>query len=184
MVSIYDLAKDGTVTEVTLRGLAWSKIPFFSDKTQLRPLGIAVWNGHVDVARLLFDYNTEPNGNRQGLPPISRWRRARFAGRRKTHSKLKETPSRKTHSKLKDDSDSRGNSKPLVKEYSLKEVIKDCGDKLEKEEYPRTDEPSRLRRAGAVSDTQTSFSAVRFQIGQTGADEEAKAFAKGLKDAD
>ncbi|KAM3500937.1 hypothetical protein MY10362_005980 [Beauveria mimosiformis] len=58
MVSIYDLAKDGTLTEVTLRGLAWSKPPFFSDKTQLTP-----------------------NGNRQGLPPISRWRRARFAGR-------------------------------------------------------------------------------------------------------
>ncbi|KAM3430440.1 hypothetical protein MY4824_007693 [Beauveria thailandica] len=81
MVSIYDLAKNGTLTEVSLHGLAWSEIPFFSDKTQLTPLGIAVWNGPVDVAQLLFDYKTEPNGNRQGLPPISHWRRARFAGR-------------------------------------------------------------------------------------------------------
>ncbi|KAK8148653.1 hypothetical protein G3M48_009507 [Beauveria asiatica] len=156
MVSIYDLAKNGTLTEVSLHGLAWSETPFFSDKTQLTPLGIAVWNGPVDVARLLFDYKTELNGNRQGLPPISRSRRARFAGR---------------------------DSKPLVKGCSPKEVIRNCGDKLEEEEYPRTDEPSRLRRAGAISDTQTPFSAVRFQIGRTGADQEGKAFPKGLKDA-
>ncbi|KAM3455447.1 hypothetical protein MY3296_002427 [Beauveria thailandica] len=81
MGSICDLAKNETLTKVSLHGLAWSEIPFFSDKTQLTPLGIAVWNGPVDVARLLFDYKTEPNGNRQDLPPISRSRRARFAGR-------------------------------------------------------------------------------------------------------
>ncbi|KAM3474110.1 hypothetical protein NHJ13051_001740 [Beauveria bassiana] len=79
----------------------------------------ACWNGHVDVTRHTLDYRTEPNGNCQSRPPQNCCRRARSPA----------------------DIGFPSNSKSLVRGYSLKQVIKDCVDKLEMEEYPRTDEP-------------------------------------------
>ncbi|XWW96495.1 hypothetical protein V2A60_004470 [Cordyceps javanica] len=70
MASIYELAQNGTLTEAALRGPALVEMHEFNSRTQLTPLGIAVWRGHVDVARLLLEYKVDPNGGRRGRPPL------------------------------------------------------------------------------------------------------------------
>lgn len=67
---IYQLAEKGTLTEEDLQGSALSDFHSFNCNTKLTPLGIAVWHGHCQSAKLLLKYKADPDGGRNGRPPL------------------------------------------------------------------------------------------------------------------
>lgn len=70
MKDIYQLAEKGTLTEQDLQGLTASDFDSVNTSTQLTPLGVAVWYGHVQAAKVLLKHRADPDGHRNGRPPL------------------------------------------------------------------------------------------------------------------
>lgn len=70
MANVFELAKQGLLAEADLKGPSLCDLHKFNGATNLTPLGVAVWEGHFRVAKLLLDYKADPNGCRRGRPPL------------------------------------------------------------------------------------------------------------------
>ncbi|KAM3546818.1 hypothetical protein ARSEF1564_000394 [Beauveria bassiana] len=70
MEIIYKLSASGGLTEDVLQGVPESEVNSLNAETGLTPLGIALWHGHAECAKLLLKYKADPNGGRRGRPPL------------------------------------------------------------------------------------------------------------------
>lgn len=70
MRAVYDLSASGDLTEDVLRGVAPSEVHSFNADSKLTPLGVAIWRGHVECAKLLIKYDADPDGGRTGRSPL------------------------------------------------------------------------------------------------------------------
>ncbi|XWX01589.1 hypothetical protein V2A60_009617 [Cordyceps javanica] len=70
MEIIYELSERGGLTEDVLQGVPVSEINKLHAESKLTPLGIALWKGHAECAKLLLKYKADPDGGRRGRPPL------------------------------------------------------------------------------------------------------------------
>ncbi|TQW02492.1 ankyrin repeat protein [Cordyceps javanica] len=70
MEIIYELSERGDLTEDVLQGVPVSEINKLHAESKLTPLGIALWKGHAECAKLLLKYKADPDGGRTGRPPL------------------------------------------------------------------------------------------------------------------
>ncbi|OJJ31938.1 hypothetical protein ASPWEDRAFT_53695 [Aspergillus wentii DTO 134E9] len=70
MDTIYQLARNGTLSATDLERTDRSGIDFLDPKSSLTPLGVAVWHGHVETVKLLLQHEADPNGVEGARPPL------------------------------------------------------------------------------------------------------------------
>ncbi|PWY74491.1 hypothetical protein BO94DRAFT_499922 [Aspergillus sclerotioniger CBS 115572] len=80
MNTIYDHAKNGTLTEQDLQGADIKKLNYLDPKDNTTPLGIAVLNRDFKTAQLLLKHKADPDCLRRGIPPL--WRACGFDRRK------------------------------------------------------------------------------------------------------